>query len=103
MDKRDYFRLIQGGRMEPIFNFLENPVWPKSLKTDVVYDRQHDDTDGGDKWYLMIQFSNDGDAWVSIDNQKPIRFRNYFGGGRSLKTYAALLVLAEAIRQDNNA
>lgn len=84
-----------------ILNFLDCPEWPKNLETNNLYSRQHDDTDGGDEGHLQVQFSIDGDAWVSIDNRKAIRFRNYIGGGKSLKTYAALLILAEAIRQDN--
>lgn len=84
-----------------ILDFLDIPVWPQTLEADVEYTRQHDDTDGGNEGHLIVQFSVDGDAWVSIDGKQSLRFRNWGGGGRSLKTHAALLILAEAIRQDN--
>jgi hypothetical protein len=87
--------------MEQIENFLKNPVWPEGLECGVVYERQHDDTDGGDDGHLLVQFSQDGDAWISIDCQKPLRFRNWGGGGRSLNTHAALMILAKAIQMDN--
>lgn len=87
--------------MKQLRPYLECPVWPKEILTNEVYARQHDDTDGGQEGILSVQFSCDGDAWVRIDNSKPLRFRTFVGGGRSLRTRAALLVLAEAIRLDS--
>ena len=84
-----------------LFEFLKEPEWINTIKTGIAYSRQHDDTDGELTGILEVSFGPDGDAWVMIDGHKMLRFRNYFGGGRSLRTHAALMVLAEAIRQDN--
>lgn len=89
------------GAMKNVQKFLDQPIWPANLKLNTRYKRQHDDTDGEDTGCLNIQFSIDGDAWVSINRRNMIRFRALTGGGQSPKTYAALLILAEAIRQDN--
>jgi hypothetical protein len=82
---------------------LRQPFWPKDVKTMQPYHRLHDDHDGTQKGVLIINFSEDGDAWVTIDDHThtPLRFRHPLGGGRSPHTYAALLYLAEAIRLDN--
>lgn len=87
--------------MKRVLDYLNNPVWPEGIDTKTIYDRQHDDTDGGNEGHLLLQFSPDGDAWASIDHQKPLRFRNWGGGGRSLNTHAALMILAKAIQMDN--
>lgn len=94
--------------MSPTFHtalldqLLEHPCpWPASLNDADSYQRQHDDTDGGAKGWLQVTFGRDGDAYVSIDDSAWLRFRTFGGGGSSLRTYAALQVLAEAIRRDN--
>jgi len=48
-----------------------------------------------------VIFDRMGDAYLSTGSGKDIRFRTYGGGGMSLRTRAALLILAEAIRLDN--
>ncbi len=81
---------------------LERNVWLPSLKTNSAYSRRHDDTDGerGDDQNLAVFLSPDTDAFVQIGD-KLLRFREPFGGGLSPRTRNALLVLAEAIRRDN--
>lgn len=82
---------------------LEGAYWPSSLATQTCYWRRQDDTDGdtGSKQNLSLAFGNDGDAWVILPGFTSLRFRTFFGGGSSLRTRNALLVLAEAIRRDN--
>ena len=47
-------------------------------------------------------FTKDGDAWIGIDVRNFLRFRMPLcGGGQSPRTRNALLILAEAIRLDN--
>lgn len=80
---------------------LETPFWPPGLKSDEVYTRQHDDTDGRQDGLLTVTFSCDGDAWVNTDSRTLLRFRTFGGGGASLRTRAALAILARAIHDDN--
>lgn len=78
-------------------------MWISTLKTDNFYERTHDDTDGDITQKLSVVISKDGDAWIKTFHRKNfyLRFRNYGGGGSSLHTHNALLILAEAIRLDN--
>jgi hypothetical protein len=84
---------------------LDLPFWPKGIKSGETYRVQTDDTDGKpDYGWLMIQFSGDGDAWVSASSQRglpdEIRFRTFFGGGEHLRVLNAILVLAVAMKLD---
>jgi hypothetical protein len=82
---------------------LNGAYWPKTLEARATYARRHDDTDGlrtADQ-YLAVTVGVDGDAWISV-GATSLRFRTYFGGGMSLNTRNALLLLAEAIRRDND-
>jgi hypothetical protein len=79
---------------------LEKVFWPKCLSSEKVYTRQHDDTDGKTDGNLQIYFMNIGDAIVSIDDGKNLRFRNWSGGGASLRVYTALIILAMAMEMD---
>lgn len=67
------------------------------------YERRQDDTDGerGPEHYLTVMFSVDGDAWLTQGVGPSLRFRKEEGGGQSVRVQRALLVLAEAIRRDN--
>lgn len=64
--------------------------------------RRHDDTDGeaGPEHEISVGISRDGDAWVLLPDRS-LRFRGDFGGGMSPRVRRALIVLAEAIRRDN--
>ena len=94
---------LKSMKPEEIKEILETPFYPESLKTSHAYTRLHDDHDGTYKGWLSVIIAPDGDCWVeTLSNENaPLRFRTYFGGGMSLRTRNALLLLAEAIRLDN--
>ena len=88
--------------MEEVRRILETPFWPPSLSAKETYERRHDDDDGSGQGLLTVQFGQDGDAHVSTQGGfHSLRFRTDCGGGHSLRTRIALLILAEAIRLDN--
>lgn len=84
------------------------PRWPEGLKEGETYHLPCDDVRQA---HLAITIMG-GDAFVHVyepkDEDHPegggyeasIRIRNWFGGGRSLRSHQALLWLAEAIRRD---
>ena len=80
---------------------LNGYFWPKKLKGRDSYLTTHDDNDGDpSSGYLAIEFSNDGDAWIKTSGPM-LRYRMPgIGGGKSPKIRNALLLLAEAIRQE---
>jgi hypothetical protein len=84
-----------------IKRMLESYFWPETLHARKAYTRQHDDTDGEDAGKLTVFFDEQGDAFLCIDNGDALRFRTFGGGGLSGRTRNALLILAEAIRLDN--
>ncbi len=81
----------------------EGLLWPSELSTGRSYVRLHDDHDGTFQGSLVVFFGPDGDAWVEIQGSenRPLRFRNGFGGGMSERVYNALILLALAIHEDN--
>lgn len=82
---------------------LNGAYWPQGLETRKCYSRRHDDTDGqtNPAQDLEVTFGPDGDAWVTVAGAPPLRFRTHAGGGGSWNTRNALLLLAEAIKRDN--
>lgn len=84
---------------------LETPFCLKTLRSEEMYSRPHDDTDGDKSENVSVYISVDSDVWITIGGIKPFktmrRFRTFSGGGQSLRTRNALLILAEAIRLDN--
>ena len=87
-----------------VLQILENPFWISGLSTNEEYTRRHDDDDGSDTGYLVVMIDREGDVRVKIDGCRPghyLRFRTNAGGGHSLRVRNALMVLAEAIRLDN--
>lgn len=84
---------------------LENYFWLPTIKTMQVYRRLHDDHNGTNTGEICVMFYPDGDARVWIEGGRPtdsLRFRmTGLGGGLSQRTRVALLILAEAIRLDN--
>lgn len=89
---------------QSIDRLLENDFWIRSLAPDELYTRLHDDRDGesGENHQLRVYIAPDADLHVFMPgSMESLRFRNYFGGGKSLRVRNALLVLAEAIRRDN--
>lgn len=82
-----------------IRDILETHFWLPTLKTREVYSRTHDDCDGDQSQQLSLIIDQEGD--VHIFPNKSLRFRTGMGGGGSLRTRNALLILAEAIRLDH--
>jgi hypothetical protein len=83
---------------------LENPFWIPDLTTQECYSRLHDDHDGTCTGTINVKFSEDGDAWLSViaeHNGQSLRFRSLFGGGMSQRVRNALMILALAIKLDN--
>lgn len=83
---------------------LEGAYFPPSLQANYAYTRRHDDTNGEvtPDHDLTVIMSEDGDTWVDLPGRlHTLRFRTYFGGGQSLRVRNALVILAEAIRRDN--
>jgi len=84
-----------------IHKILEEPFWPENLSTKESYVRVQDDCDGDQSQILMVSFSQDSDAWIQTLHNTPLRFRGPFGGGMSPRVRNALLILAMAIKKDN--
>ncbi|MDP2934348.1 MAG: hypothetical protein Q8N59_01070 [bacterium] len=81
---------------------LENPFWISGLETDKYYERLHDDHDGTYQGNIRVAIAQDGDIYVETDGKSLLRFRMPFsGGGMSPRVRNALLILAYAIKLDN--
>src|SRR3989344_7144912 len=83
---------------------IEQPFWPADLSSGTGYKRFSDDNNSS----IGVVFSSDGDAWVEVWEDKDPRelmysprFRTFFGGGQSLRTRNAFLILAKAMLADN--
>ena len=92
--------------MKDIRRILNSPFWIPDLSTDEVYERLNDDIDGILEGKFTIQFSKNGDVWLSTDTvpYKTLRYRMsapLTGGGCSPRTRNALLILAYATMLDN--
>lgn len=95
------------GRLDPqraVARVLLPDYWLPTIKPRVAYTRVQDDTDGErtHEHDLTVGIGPDGDCWISAGGGRSIRFRTWAGGGQSLRTRQALMVLAEAIRLDNS-
>ncbi len=87
---------------ELIQQILTSDFWLHTLSTTKFYTRTHDDCDGDTSQKLCVGFTPDGDGWIQTRSPTPLRFRMPGqGGGLSPRTRVALLILAEAIRLDN--
>ncbi len=78
---------------------LRRNWWPRELKADVNYCRDHDDSPRGSGDQLAVRFDRYGDAYLYAKGM--LRFRTDGGGGDSLRVRTALMILAEAIRLEN--
>jgi len=79
---------------------LTEYFWPPNL-TNQTYITTHDDHDGEPtSGMLSVVFSCDGDAWIKTYGRHSLRFRTLGGGGQFPKIRNALLLLADAIRQE---
>lgn len=91
-------------KQTPAEKLLGGFPWPIELQTETPYRRLHDDHDGEYVGTISVGFSDDGDAWVGINNPKGgmLRFRSGFGGSHSPRVYSALVLLALAIKLDGD-
>lgn len=82
---------------------LEEPFWISELKTDLWYERLHDDDDGTKEGKVLVMFIENGDGFITTDKHRgpSLRFRTMGGGGNSLRVRNALMLLALAIKLDN--
>jgi hypothetical protein len=82
---------------------LNSSFWINEVKTNTMYSRLHDDHLETDEGRLGVICDCSGDICVGIDfrRNKSLKFRNIQGGGKSPRTRIALMILAEAIRLDN--
>lgn len=91
------------GKAEEIKKLLETPFWIEGIESNVLYETEDDDSPP-DEAFLRVVFSIDGDAWVSKftghNAMKSIRKRTYQGGGKDLRTRIALMILAYAMKLD---
>jgi hypothetical protein len=90
--------------LKDIRHIIEDSYWIPGLKADELYSRIHDDTDGTLKGSIGVLIDQVGDVRVTFDSPHTglsLRFRHYFGGGKSLRTRNALAILAYAIKLDN--
>jgi len=87
---------------EVLEKILNAEFWLPKIETNVVYNRLHDDRDGKLLGELMVQFGDNGDGEIKTDTHKgpALRFRTKNGGGKSLRTRKALMILALAIQLD---
>mgnify|MGYP000911747528 CR=1 FL=1 len=84
---------------EELDRILSSSFWIPSLETMSTYSITHDDNEGNYNEKILILITPDGD--VRIDTTAPLRFRfPGLGGGEYPKIRNALLILAEAIRQE---
>lgn len=99
------FSVTKGDDIEAIVHrLLESNFWLPKLSTKEMYSRQHDDHDGTWTGKLNVCIGEDGDAWIETRDTEmaSLRFRvPMFGGGCSPRVRTALVILAEAIRIDN--
>jgi hypothetical protein len=87
-----------------ITRILENQFWIPELSTEVIYSRIEDDCDGDFTKKLTVEFNCVGDVLTNTgDRWPPLRFRmpGMLGGGRSPRTRNALMILALAMKLDN--
>jgi hypothetical protein len=76
------------------------PVLPH-LNPFVRYERTQDDCDGDTADTVLVTLDPFGDVYASTTKPGFKRFRAPGGGGNSQRVRRALLILAEAIRLDN--
>ena len=91
-------------QMEDVRKLLDDGLsWPPELSADTMYERIHDDNDGTGEGCIRVGFTPDGDAWITTDKHhgQVLRFRTALGGGNSVRVRNALVLLALAIKRDN--
>lgn len=89
---------------DKIKEVLETPYWIPTLKADHSYFITNDDCDGNLHEGISVMMDSQGDAWITVSDKKAYssaRMRTFAGGGHNHRTRNALMILAEAIRLDN--
>ena len=82
---------------------LESAFFPEGIEANNCYFRTHDDCDGDRSEGINVVIGPDSDAWIAIHQRNnSCRYRTYYGGGLSKRTRNALLILALAIKLDND-
>lgn len=82
----------------------ESMIWPEGLEAK-RYERIHDDHDGTGEGSVVVMIGHDGDAWLYTCGVGPcasLRYRTMAGGGRSTRVRNALLLLAFAIKLEED-
>lgn len=83
---------------------LDSYHFPLTLDLNTRYSRVQDDCEGikDHSQALSVIISHDSDVWIFTGGGQPLRFRMpLLGGGMSPRVRNGVLVLAEAIRRDN--
>ena len=91
--------------MKDTIRVLNNPFWINGLEAGEVYRRLHDDHDGTFTGILNVLIGPDGDChtWTDVQPGQSLRFRvPILGGGMSPRVRNALMILAFAIKLDND-
>lgn len=98
------FNPTQAQLDKALHSLLEGDYWINTLGPDEIHVRRHDDSDGkgGAEHELQVYLAQDADVHVFLPYQShSLRFRHGLGGGHSPRVRNALMVLAKAIRRDN--
>lgn len=84
-----------------IDEILSDNFWPPKLEINKHYVTIHDDinSDSENPDAIHVSIDRFGDCYVSTTG-RPLRFRTFGGGGKFLRVRNALVLLAEAIRQE---
>lgn len=88
-----------------IQKLVETPFWIDGLESGVGYETHDDDTPNDKVAILRVMFSGDGDVWVAKltdPSYASIRKRTHIGGGKDLRTRQALMILAYAMKLDDD-
>jgi hypothetical protein len=98
--------MTQERAVQIVHAILEESFWLPTLKPAFNYVRFEDDSRKGN---IAVMFGEDGDGYINVTSERDpddphfsMRFRMpMVGGGQSPRVRTALLILAEAIRLDN--
>ena len=87
-----------------VHEILDEDFWLPGLRPDEFYFRTQDDCDGDQNNGIAVGIDRQGDAWIQANKRSFSGYRYRMplsGGGSSPRVRRALVILAEAIRLDN--